>query len=143
MLYEIVMENINYINIIRGWGLIHRPIDFSYEIHSIIYMFNNCKIDTNISFIDSYRIITNFNYGFIFNIEAEDVYHFTPIFSHGLLVIHSSYINCNISREKYNQIINNRKLLNLEIHRNKIKKDMFETTSMIISKCTKTNFYWK
>ena len=135
-------NNINYINIIKGSGFINRPIDFSNEIHIVTYMYNNNIIDSTITFQNSFRILSNDNYGIIYNIEDENIYHLTPIFTHSFIVINSNLINSNISETTYLSIINNRQQLKNEIIKEKKKKDMIKTTMMVLYKCIQINIYW-
>jgi hypothetical protein len=103
-------------------------IDFKDEIHIIFYLYHNNHVNLE----NNYRVLSR-QYGRIFNKEAEDIWHLTPIYRQSLYVIHSSFIKCTITRAQSDDINKKRISLIHEIIAYKIIKDMRKTTSFIIN----------
>lgn len=106
------------------------PISFKEEIHNILYLSHNNHIDL----VDNRRVLTKFVYGYIFNQEAEDIWHITPIYRRFLYVSHSTFIKCTINSEQINTINKKRNSLLKDIETYRIIKDMRKTTLFIINK---------
>lgn len=121
----------NYLNNIKSYGFIQRPIDFSCEIHSIVYLFNNTHIDLN----DNYRVLDFLDkYGYLHYQQSENTFYLSGVCSCADILIHTDTIKCTISQEQYNIIITRRKALLQQIINHKIIKDMYKITTLILNK---------